>query len=118
LTTVSSWPWWNWESAGVISRNAFTPRPAVDAAILRLTNREVPLLPRKKESAWRQMVAAGFNGKGGSLFNSLAFLYSKETLNTAFRHADVPKNTIVAFVTPDQWVKIFTTVSTATPERR
>ncbi len=48
-TTLQSaaWaPWWIFAHGMTVERSAFTPRPSVDAAVLRVVKRDEPVLPR------------------------------------------------------------------------
>lgn len=107
LATVQSWPTHDWRLVGKISRHDFRPVPKVDAGILELTARPSPLIVHSAMNHYKDLVALGFGGKGGSLFRSLRPRYSHRTLLRAFSRAEVPEKTVVAFVHQDQWLQIF-----------
>jgi 23S rRNA (adenine-N6)-dimethyltransferase len=107
LLTVSTWPRVRWEQRGTISRLQFRPVPRVDAGILHLDRRPVPLIPPARLGAYQRAVRAGFNGAGGSLLASLRREYPAGRLTPAFRAAGIDKGAVVAFVSPDQWVELF-----------
>jgi 23S rRNA (adenine-N6)-dimethyltransferase len=52
--------WWEFAITRRIDRSAFTPPPAVDAAVLRITRRAEPLVPPADACAFRKFVTAGF----------------------------------------------------------
>jgi 23S rRNA (adenine-N6)-dimethyltransferase len=47
LRTAAWSPWWEFELGMAVPRTAFRPRPSVDAAVLRIRRRAVPLLPER-----------------------------------------------------------------------
>ncbi|WP_461008405.1 ErmE/ErmH/ErmO/ErmR family 23S rRNA (adenine(2058)-N(6))-methyltransferase [Streptomyces capparidis] len=106
--TVRTWPRFGWHLAGRIDRGLFRPVPRVDAAVLRIERRRVPLLDAGLLPAWEALVDLGFTGVGGSLYASLRQRHPGRKLAAAFARAGVPRDTVVAFVTPGQWLGIFT----------
>jgi 23S rRNA (adenine-N6)-dimethyltransferase len=107
LRTVTTWPMFDWQLRGTIGREQFRPVPRVDAGILRLARRPVPLVPAARMPAYQRLVQAGFTGVGGSLLASLRRDYPLPRLTAAFRAAGVPRGMVVAFVTPPQWIELF-----------
>lgn len=107
LLTVSTWPQVKWELRGRIERTQFRPVPRVDAAILRLERRAEPLISPARQGAYRRLVQAGFSGVGGSVQASLRRTYPPDQVAAACAMAGVDRRTIVAYVTPDQWIQIF-----------
>ncbi len=105
--TVSTWPQFSWQLAGTIARTEFRPVPSVDAGILRLVRRAEPLVSRARLAAYRRLVQAGFSGVGGSVQASLRRSYPPEQVAAACGDAGVDRRTVVAYVSPDQWVQIF-----------
>ncbi len=98
MLTVATWPWFSWELAGRIGRSSFRPVPSVDSAILRIRRRPEPLVEDGR--AYRLLVERGFSGVGGSLYGSLGN-------RSAFERAGVARDTVVAYVHPDQWITLF-----------
>jgi 23S rRNA (adenine-N6)-dimethyltransferase len=107
LLTVSTWPRFQWELRGTIPRTQFRPVPRVDAGILRVTRRDTPLLPPGRIGAYQHAVRAGFKGVGGSLLASLRREYPAGALAAGFRAAGIDRGAIVAFVSPEQWLRLF-----------
>jgi 23S rRNA (adenine-N6)-dimethyltransferase len=105
--TVSTWPQFSWQQAGTIARTEFRPVPGVDAGILRLSRRAEPLVSRPRLAAYRRLVQAGFSGVGGSVQASLRRSYPPDQVAAACGAAGVDRRTVVAYVSPDQWVQIF-----------
>jgi 23S rRNA (adenine-N6)-dimethyltransferase len=105
--TVSSWPQVRWELQGRIPRTQFRPVPRVDAGILHLERRAKPLISPPLMAAYRRLVQTGFSGVGGSVQASLRRTYPADKVAEACSAAGVERKTVVAFVSPDQWVQIF-----------
>jgi 23S rRNA (adenine-N6)-dimethyltransferase len=105
--TVSTWPQFSWQLSGTIARTEFRPVPSVDAGILRLARRAEPLVGPARQAAYRRLVQAGFSGVGGSVQASLRRSFPPEQVAAACGEAGVDRRTVVAYVSPDQWVRIF-----------
>ena len=110
LTTIRTWPWWDWRLGPRIHRDSFRPRPSVDAAVLHLVRRPQPLLPARTRARWERAVETGFTGVGGSLYASLGTIYPRRRVAAAFDQAGVARNQVVAFVAPDEWLAVFSAV--------
>lgn len=106
LVTVRSWPWFRWEMLDRIDRESFRPVPSVDSAILRIERRPAPLVD--DAAAWERLVGLGFSGVGGSLYASLNRRYGE--VGAAFDRAGIARDAVVAFVHPDQWISLFTSL--------
>lgn len=107
LRTIETWPWYRWELRGRIPRQEFRPEPSVDAGVLHVEHRDEPLLSRADHPPFCRMVELGFTGVGGSLYRSLVKAHPPGRVAAAFRAAEVDRGTVVAFVTPDQWLAIY-----------
>lgn len=105
--TVSTWPQVGWQLLGTIPRTAFRPVPRVDAAILRLERRAEPLVSPARLAAYQRLVQTGFSGVGGSVQASLRRSYPAGHVAAACASAGVDRRTVVAYVSPQQWVQIF-----------
>jgi 23S rRNA (adenine-N6)-dimethyltransferase len=107
LLTITTWPQVSWELRGTIPRTQFRPVPRVDAGILHIARRRQPLVPPARLAAYQRAVQLGFSGVGGSLLASLRRDYPAARLGAAFEAAGVDRGTVVAFVTPGQWIDLF-----------
>jgi 23S rRNA (adenine-N6)-dimethyltransferase len=107
LLTVRTWPRFSWELRGRIARTQFRPVPAVDGGVLHIARRDPPLVPDAQQPRYDRMVELGFSGVGGSLYQSLIRRYPPKRVAEAFRVAAVDRATVVAYVSPDQWLRIF-----------
>ncbi|MDA8371657.1 MAG: ErmE/ErmH/ErmO/ErmR family 23S rRNA (adenine(2058)-N(6))-methyltransferase [Nocardiopsaceae bacterium] len=106
--TVQTWPLFSWRLAGRIPRDRFDPIPRVDAGVLLLRHRQRPLLPPGTLGDYRRLVELGFTGVGGSLRASLRRGHPPQRVDAALAAAGVDRAAVVAFVSPDQWIRIFT----------
>jgi 23S rRNA (adenine-N6)-dimethyltransferase len=111
LLTVESWPWFSWELRGRIARDRFRPVPGVDAGVLHLAHRDRPLVRSAKAAEYRRMVEVGFGGVGGSLYRSLVRRYPAGAVGEAFRAAGLDRDVVVAYVSPEQWLRVFDALS-------
>ncbi|MFG3442706.1 ErmE/ErmH/ErmO/ErmR family 23S rRNA (adenine(2058)-N(6))-methyltransferase [Nonomuraea sp. NPDC047897] len=103
LVTVRSWPWFRWRLGDRIGRRSFRPVPSVDSAILRIERRPHPLV--RAGRGYRELVELGFGGVGGTLRASLRRRY--DGVDAALAAAGIPRDAVVAFVHPDQWVVLW-----------
>ncbi|MFC6083916.1 ErmE/ErmH/ErmO/ErmR family 23S rRNA (adenine(2058)-N(6))-methyltransferase [Sphaerisporangium aureirubrum] len=103
LVTVRSWPWFHWRLGETIRRQAFRPVPSVDSAILRIERRPEPLVHGPR--SYRELVELCFGGTGGSVRASLRTRY--DGVDAALRAAQIPRDAVVGYVHPDQWVALW-----------
>lgn len=106
LLTVRSWPRHEWRLLGRVGRRAFRPVPRVDAGVLRIERRAVPLLDDAEYRSWRCLVELGFSGVGGSLHASLRRARPKRRVDAAFRAAGVDPGALVGEVAPERWLRL------------
>ncbi|MEU1994385.1 23S ribosomal RNA methyltransferase Erm [Nocardia gamkensis] len=105
--TVGHWPTTAIELGARVGRHSFHPVPRVDAAILRLRTRPVPLLPRERIGAYRRLVELGFSGVGGSVAASLRREFSAGAVRGACRAAGISLEQPVGLVSPDRWLILY-----------
>ena len=115
LLTVLTWPDFDWELRGRISRTQFRPVPRVDAGVLHLARRPAPLVLPSRFAAYRRMVELGFTGVGGTLYASLCRSYPARQLADAFGAARLAQGIVVAFVSPEQWLRLFEALESRPP---
>lgn len=104
---VTAWPETAFELGPRIGRREFHPVPRVDAAVLRLSRRPEPLLPRSALGEYRRLVELGFSGVGGSLAASLRRSHPARGVERACVAAGVAGDQPVGFVSPERWVRLF-----------
>ncbi|MFE2048433.1 23S rRNA (adenine(2058)-N(6))-methyltransferase Erm(O) [Streptomyces sp. NPDC059459] len=106
LLTVRTWPRHEWRLVGRVSRYGFRPAPRVDAGVLRIEHRPVPLLPGAALPGWRDLVELGFSGVGGSLHASLRRAHPRRRVDAAFRAARLDPGVLVGAVAPARWLRL------------
>ncbi|GAA3160636.1 23S rRNA (adenine(2058)-N(6))-methyltransferase Erm(O) [Streptomyces virens] len=104
--TVLTWPRHHWRLLARVDRRSFRPVPRVDAGVVRIERRPVPLLDAAAEDGWRQLVELGFSGVGGSLHASLRRARPRRRVDAAFRAARLDPGVLVGAVTPEQWLRL------------
>ncbi|WP_227979581.1 23S ribosomal RNA methyltransferase Erm [Nocardia spumae] len=105
--SITHWPWTEPSLGPWVSRTAFHPRPAVDAAVLRLRRRPEPLLPQRFRTEYQQLVELGFSGVGGSLAASLRRAHPAGAVRGACAAAGISRDLTVGLVPPGAWLRIF-----------
>ncbi|MEU5750648.1 23S rRNA (adenine(2058)-N(6))-methyltransferase Erm(O) [Streptomyces sp. NPDC047829] len=106
LLTVRTWPRHEWRLRGRVSRHGFRPAPRVDAGVLRIERRPVPLLPGAALPGWWDLVELGFSGVGGSLHASLRRAHPRRRVDAAFRAARLDPGVLVGEVAPARWLRL------------
>lgn len=104
---VDAWPEHELALGIRIGREQFRPVPNVDGAVLHLTRRPRPLLPRRALRDYRDMVALGFTGVGGSLAASLRQAVPARAAARACAEAGIAKDAPVGLVHPDKWIALY-----------
>lgn len=69
--TAQSWPWFDFTLDRRIPATAFTPRPSVDAGLLLVTRRPIPLVPTAQRQSYQDWVARVFSSRGRGLADML-----------------------------------------------
>jgi 23S rRNA (adenine-N6)-dimethyltransferase len=64
LRTAAWAPWWEFELGTPIGREAFRPRPAVDAAMLVIRRRDPPILPSRLAAGLREALRPAWEAPG------------------------------------------------------
>lgn len=104
---ITYWPTTTLELGPRIDRRSFHPIPRVDSALLHLRRRTHPLLEPGPLANYRQLVALGFSGVGGSLANSLSRAHPPRKVRAACALAGIGADQPVGLVPPDQWLMLY-----------
>ncbi|QVQ52887.1 23S ribosomal RNA methyltransferase Erm [Spiractinospora alimapuensis] len=108
--SVLAWPRFELAATGRVAPRAFRPAPRVDSAVLLIRRREQPLVAAEHARDYEALVRLGFTGAGGSLEASLSRDHSTRAVRRALTTAGVARGTAVGFVSPTQWVTLFTSL--------
>jgi 23S rRNA (adenine-N6)-dimethyltransferase len=71
MMTAQWWPWYDFRLAARVPASAFTPSPTVDAGLMTISRRSVPLVDPTKRERYAAFVHAVFTGKGHGLHQIL-----------------------------------------------
>lgn len=107
LLTVRSWPFFEWRLVARVPRARFWPEPRVDAGVVRIERRPVPLISPAEYGSWCGLIELGFSGVGGSLYASLRRGWAKRRVDAAFEAAGVGRRALVGEVGPEEWLKLY-----------
>ncbi|MFT4165460.1 MAG: rRNA adenine N-6-methyltransferase family protein [Microlunatus sp.] len=69
--TAQWWPWYDFALDRRIASTAFRPRPSVDAGLLLVHRRAVPLIPQDKQRSYQDWVARVFGSRGRGIVEIL-----------------------------------------------
>lgn len=95
-------PWWLLKIERVISRHAFEPVPSVQAALLSIRRREIPMLKEEDRQPYKMLVTTAFRD-GRELKRALADLFPGR------RHL-LPSDTRAIDLDASQWVQLYQTL--------
>lgn len=108
LLTASWWPWFEFRVDRRIPSRAFRPRPAVDAGLLLVDRRSVPLVPARERFAYQRWVGQVF-AASGSADRALARVdrLSRAQARVRCRAAEVDPAQPVGRITATQWAALW-----------
>lgn len=105
------------EVAFSVDRAAFTPRPRVDSAVVRIEARRALPLPAEQVDNFFDLVRAGFAQRRKQVLNSLAarLTVPKDVLANAFIVAGIDPTSRAETLTVADWVRLANAVATRVP---
>ncbi|KAA9143497.1 23S ribosomal RNA methyltransferase Erm [Microbacterium lushaniae] len=110
MMTAQTDPWFSFSLEGRIPSHAFTPRPGVDAGLLRIQRRTAPLVPLAERGAYSAFVRRVFTGRGRTLMRlvtNAAPGSSPQAVGDALARAGVPSSALPRDLRPAQWADIW-----------
>jgi 23S rRNA (adenine-N6)-dimethyltransferase len=99
--------WGAWHELSIerrIPRSCFAPPPSVDCAVLRVTRRDVPLVPVENASDYGRFVERGFRGGLRAVTTTLPLKRAATALG--FARDAAPRD-----LAPDQWSALYRVVT-------
>jgi 23S rRNA (adenine-N6)-dimethyltransferase len=105
--TAQWWPWYDFELLQRIPATAFSPRPSVDAGLLVIRRRSIPLLDERR-NAYQQWVRRVFTGRGRGMADILtrsgipAAAAGRWCAEQQLTSRTLPRN-----LTAEQWADVF-----------
>lgn len=121
LMTAQWWPWFGFELGRRVPAYAFAPRPSVDGGLVTITRRPEPLLPHAQRKAYQAMAYRVFTGPGPGVVEIATRAGLFRNTHAARRWANrcgLTRQTLPKHLTPQQWVSLFRSTSTARPPSR
>ena len=113
---VSWHPWYAVRLDRRLSRNAFRPRPSVDAAVLVAARRPQPMLRPHQWRAFARFVSTGF--AGGSVRHQLRGAVTERSFTRVARDHGLARDPLPTDVPPDAWVALYRLASGAARRSR
>ncbi|MEV0947967.1 23S ribosomal RNA methyltransferase Erm [Rhodococcus sp. NPDC049939] len=118
MMTAQWWPWYDFALVGRVPSSAFTPRPGVDAGLMTITRRKVPLIEPAGRRRYNAFVRAVFTGKGRGLHQILPRVVATPAKTAVekwlaaqrFRGIPLPRD-----LSPEQWCELFLIVDRYPP---
>lgn len=110
LLNLSWGPWWHFQMTRHIPAAAFQPKPSVDAAMLTIMKRKVPVLPSDKRLDYLDLLHHAFLGNRElrvALKNTLAGSRFRKLANELAFHRDARATDLDL----DQWIAVFRAVN-------
>ncbi|WP_193047083.1 23S rRNA (adenine(2058)-N(6))-methyltransferase Erm(46) [Mycolicibacterium baixiangningiae] len=113
MMTAQWWPWYVFDLAGRVPAAAFTPRPGVDAGLLKITRRSDPLVDAARRRRYKAFVHSVFTSKGRGLHeilprvagSSAKAAVRKWLAGQRFRGTPLPRD-----LSAPQWAEVFAIV--------
>lgn len=124
MMTAQSWPWYAFQLVGRVPASAFTPRPGVDAGLMTVARRTVPLVDTSQRKQYKAFVHAVFTSKGRGLRQILLRVAedsTKREVATWIAQQRLSETSLPRDLTPEQWSALFpiaTRRSAATASKR
>lgn len=119
MMTAQWWPWYDFTLTGRIPASAFTPRPGVDAGLITIARRTVPLVDPAQRPRYSSFVHAVFTGKGRGLRQILPRVSGIQDTATVkawlaaegFSDTSLPRD-----LSCEQWSELFSIVARHGPQ--
>jgi 23S rRNA (adenine-N6)-dimethyltransferase len=89
LFALSAAPWWRFERGLRLPAQLFHPRPSVDASVLMLMRRAVPLVPECDRVRYLELLRVAFRDAGAPLTHALAPLDQSRDIRGALREIEL-----------------------------
>ena len=89
-----------------VPAGAFVPAPKVDSAIIKIESISHHFFTDFSETAFFNMIHAGFKAKRKKLMSNLAAIFDKEAVKNAFNELNLDENTRAEEVSIEIWQKL------------
>ncbi|MFL5767022.1 MAG: ribosomal RNA small subunit methyltransferase A [Actinomycetota bacterium] len=106
LLALSAAPWWRFERGLRLPAHLFHPRPSVDASVLTLTRRELPLVEPSARARYLQLVRTAFGNAGAPLSRALAPIARSREIRGALREMGLDASTRAVDLGTEEFVAL------------
>ena len=106
LMTAEAWPWYDFALVDRVPARAFAPVPAVDAGMLLVDRRPVPLVPLGESATYRSLVRRVYAAPGHGAVAMAARVVGRSRARAWSAEAGVGPNALTRAVTAEQWAAL------------
>lgn len=106
LMTAEWWPWYDFSLVGRVQARAFAPVPSVDAGILVVTRRTMPLVPVHETTAYRALVRHVFAAPGRGAVAMATSVVGRSRSRAWAAVTGLASDARVPAVTAEQWAAL------------
>jgi 23S rRNA (adenine-N6)-dimethyltransferase len=99
-------PWFSFSIIYSFRRSDFSPRPNVDAVMLRFMKRQEPLIQWEKKDKYQEFISLGFQ-LGRPVFQNLKKRYPKKILIDSFLKLSLSRQIRPGSLTLNQWLSLY-----------
>jgi len=89
-----------------IPKQAFSPRPKVDSAFIKIDFLDQPLCPEEKQDALFKLIKKAFSQRRKKILNSLSGRYDKKTVHAMCAYAQVSSDARPEQISPEQYLSM------------
>nr|WP_197429893.1 rRNA adenine N-6-methyltransferase family protein [Auraticoccus cholistanensis] len=112
MLTAQSAPWFRFELHARVAAHHFSPRPGVDAGLLRVVRRDRPLVPAAERRRYEDFVRRVFTGRGRGMAQVLDRLPERRAgVAGLLSAARVPPGALPRDLGPEQWASLWAGLS-------
>lgn len=104
--TALWWPWFGFALRDRVPAAAFRPVPAVDAGLLEIVRRPVPLVPDPERAAYRRLVTAVFGGRGRGVVEIAARVTGRSVARRWADEGGLRGTTLPRDLDAGQWARL------------
>lgn len=121
MMTAQFWPWYDFTLESRVPAAAFTPQPGVDAGLMTITRRAVPLVDPTQHRQYRSFVHAVFTSRGRGLRQILPRVVApraRSAVKSWLAAQSISDRSLPRDLTPEQWSELFALTARHVPDIR
>lgn len=110
-------PWFEFSLEHRFKTTDFVPEPSITSVLLRILQKELPLLPfNQREEYWRFVNAAFKDGQ--PIYKNLVKRYGQQKVGEVFHKLSLSRKTKPSWLRVNQWITLFQQFQTQVPAER